>query len=134
MTSSHSSWRFINIHVGKTKFNFFTLTNSMYASSLYRWHGVKGRKEEPFFLTPIFHFHPVNKHLLSLWCSGYHYCMTSFNMVSTQALRRFKSCSRHVGDSVWWGSLTMVPAGDKAKHLSSVNHTTKTINHSSSPH
>ena len=34
----HSSWRFINIHVGKTKFNFFTLTSIMYASSLYGWH------------------------------------------------------------------------------------------------
>ena len=34
-----------------------------------------------------------------------------------------------VGDSRWWGSLTMVPAGNKAKHLSSVNHTTKTIHH-----
>ena len=27
----------------------------------------------------------------------------------------------------WWGSLTVVPAADKAKCLSSVNHTTKTI-------
>ena len=45
---------------------------------------------------------------------------------------------RCVGDSRWWGSLTMVLAGNKAKHLSSVNpwrynyismvnHTTKTI-------
>ena len=40
----------------------------------------------------------------------------------------FKSCSRRVGDSRWWGSLAMAPAGDKAKRLSSVNHTTK-INH-----
>ena len=42
---------------------------------------------------------------------------------------QFKSCSRHVGDLRWWGSLTMIPAGNKAKHLSSVNHTTKTIHH-----
>ena len=34
-----------------------------------------------------------------------------------------------VGDSWWWGSLTMVPAVNKAKCLSSVNHTTKTIYH-----
>ena len=47
----------------------------------------------------------------------------------TQVLHRFKSCSRHVRDSRWWGSLTMVPAGNKAKRLLSVNHTTKTIHH-----
>ena len=64
---------------------------------------------------------------LSTWCSGYHYCTTSFNKAWTQVLRRFKSCSRRVGDSRWWGSLTVVPAGNKAKRLSSVNHTTKTI-------
>ena len=63
------------------------------------------------------------------WCSGYHYCTTSFNEAWTQVLRRFKPCSRRVGDSRWWGSLTMVPAGNKAKRLSSVNHTTKTIRH-----
>ena len=33
------------------------------------------------------------------------------------------------GDSRWWGSLTMVPTGNTAKHLSSLNHTTKTILH-----
>ena len=57
------------------------------------------------------------------WRSGvviYHYCTTSF-------LRRFKPCSRCVGDSRWWGSV--VPAGNKDKRLSSVNHTTKTIHH-----
>ena len=63
------------------------------------------------------------------WCSGYHYCTTSFNKAWTLVLRKLKSCSRHVGDSRWWGSMTMVPAGNKAKHLSSVNHTTKTIHH-----
>ena len=63
----------------------------------------------------------------TLWCSDYHYCITSFNKAWTQVLCRFKSCSRHVGDSRWWGSLTMVPTGNKAKCLSSVNHTTKTI-------
>ena len=39
------------------------------------------------------------------------------------------SCSRRVGDSRWWGSLTMVPAGNKAKRFLSVNHNTKTIHH-----
>ena len=69
---------------------------------------------------------------VALWCSGNHYCTTSFNKAWTQVLRRFKSCLRRVGDSRWWGSLTMVPAGNKAKRLSLVNHTTKTIHHSSS--
>ena len=69
----------------------------------------------------------TNLSISSPWCSGYHYCTTSFNEAWTQVLRRFKSCSRRVGDSQWWGSLTMVPAGNKAKCLSSVNHTTKTI-------
>ena len=30
-----------------------------------------------------------------------HYCTTSFNKARTQVLRRFKSCSRRVGDSRW---------------------------------
>ena len=64
---------------------------------------------------------------MALWCSGYHYCATSFNETWTQVLRRFKSCLWHVGDSQWWGSLTVVLAGNKAKHLSLVNHTTSTI-------
>ena len=63
------------------------------------------------------------------WSSGCHYCTTSFNKVWTQVLCRFKSCSWRVGDARWWGSRTMVPAGNKAKSLSSVNHTTKTIHH-----
>ena len=37
----------------------------------------------------------------------------------------FKSCLQRVGDSRWWGSLKMVPAGYKAKCLSLVNDTTK---------
>ena len=57
------------------------------------------------------------------------YWTTSLNNVWIQVLRRFKSCSRRVGDSRWWGSLTMVLTGNKAKSLSSVNHTTKTIHH-----
>ena len=44
-------------------------------------------------------------------------------------LRWFKSCSRRVGESQWWGSLTMAPAGNKAKRLSSVDRATKTIHH-----
>ena len=63
------------------------------------------------------------------WCSGYHYCTTSFNWAWTQVLRRFKPYLWHVRDPWWWGSLIMVPAGNKAKCLSLVNHTTKTIHH-----
>ena len=61
--------------------------------------------------------------------SGYHYGITSFDKTWTQVLRRFKYCSRRVGYSRWWGSLIMVPAGNKAKRPSWVNHTTKIINH-----
>ena len=59
------------------------------------------------------------------WCSGYHYCTNSFNKAWAQVLRRFKSCTRCVRDSRWWGSLTMVPARNKAKRLPLVNQTTK---------
>ena len=58
---------------------------------------------------------------------GYHYCTTSFNKASTQMLHRFKSCPQRVRDLRWWGSLRMAPVGNKAKCLSSVNLTTKTI-------
>ena len=40
----------------------------------------------------------------------------------------FKTCSRYVRDWWWWGYLTMVPAENNAKSLSSVNHTTKQFN------
>ena len=63
------------------------------------------------------------------WCSVYHYCTTSFNKAWTQVLRRYKSCSWRVRDTRWWGSLTMVPAENKSKHLLLVKHTTKTIHH-----
>ena len=74
----------------------------------------------------------TSKYMAITWCSGYHSCATLFNKAWTQILRRFKCCSRRVGDWRWWGSLTMFPTGNKAKRLSSVNHTTKTIHHSSS--
>ena len=47
----------------------------------------------------------------------------------TQVLCRFKPCLQCVGDLQWWGSLPMAPAGNKAKCLFSVKHTTKTIHH-----
>ena len=42
-----------------------------------------------------------------------------------QILCRFKSCLRRVGDWQWWEFLSMVLAGNKAKCLLLVNHTTK---------
>ena len=56
-----------------------------------------------------------------------YYCTTSFNKTWTQLLDRLKSCSRCVEDSRWWGSLAIFPTGNKAKCLSLVKHTTKTI-------
>ena len=53
----------------------------------------------------------------------------SVAVITTAQLLHCTSCSPSVGDSRWRGSLTMVPAGNKAKRLSSVNHTTKTIHH-----
>ena len=50
-------------------------------------------------------------------------------VITTAPQCRFKPCWQRVGDSQWWGSLTMVLAGNKAKHLLSVNHTTKSIHH-----
>ena len=58
-------------------------------------------------------------------CSGYHYCTTSL----TKPELRFCAGSQRVRDSPWWGSLTMAPAGNKAKCLLPVNHMTKTIHH-----
>ena len=50
-------------------------------------------------------------------------------LYSTKPELRFKSCSPRVGDSRWWGSLTMVWAANKAKRRLSVNLTTRTIHH-----
>ena len=65
--------------------------------------------------------------LVAPWCSGYHYCTSSFKKVWTQVLHRFKTCSQHARDLQWWGSLKMVSAGNKAIRLSLVNPTAKTI-------
>ena len=79
-------------------------------------------KQLPLNLTVILN-------LMASWCSGYHYCTTSFINAWTQILRRFKSWSRRVENSRWCESMTMFPTGNKAKCLSSVNHTTKIIHH-----
>ena len=50
---------------------------------------------------------------------------TTAQLHSTKPKLRFCTCLWRVRDSRWWGSLTVVPAGKKAKCLSLVNHTTK---------
>ena len=69
---------------------------------------------------------------LSLWRYGA-VVITTAQLHSTkpwtQVLCKFQSCSWHVRDSQWWGSLTIVLAGNKVKCPSSVNHTTRTIHH-----
>ena len=76
-----------------------------------------------------FHDRGNVRHHTSPWRHGYHYYTISFHKAWTQVLHKFKSCSRRVRDLRWCGSLTMVPARNKAKHLSSVSHTTETIYH-----
>ena len=63
------------------------------------------------------------------WCSGSQYCKTSFNKAWSQGLYRFKSRSRRVEESRWWGRQTMVAAKNKAKRFSSVNNTKKANHH-----
>ena len=46
------------------------------------------------------------------WCSGYHYCRTSFKKAWTEFFRRFKSCSWCIGELRCWKSLA---AGNKAQ-------------------
>ena len=60
--------------------------------------------------------------LLASWYSIYHNCTTSFNQAQTQVLHGFKSCLWSVGDSRWWESLIMVPAGNKVTHLPFVSY------------
>ena len=66
----------------------------------------------------------------NLWRRGV-VAITTTQLHSTKPELRFCACSNpaRVRDSRWWGSLTMVTAGKKPKHLSLVNHTTKTIHH-----
>ena len=67
----------------------------------------------------------------TLWHRGV-VVITTAQLHSTKPELRFCAGSnpaRRAGYSRWWGSLTMVRAGNKAKRLSSVDHTTKTIHH-----
>ena len=63
-----------------------------------------------------------------LWRRGV-VVITTAQLHSSKSELRFCAGSLCVGDSWWRGSLTMVPTGNEAKRLSSVNHTTKTIHH-----
>ena len=85
-------------------------------------------KEAPSDFSKVYKMISVRK-VVAPWCSDYHYCITSFNKAWTQVLHMFKCCSWRVRDLQCWRFLAMVPAGNKAKRLSSVNHTTKTIYH-----
>ena len=60
------------------------------------------------------------------WCSGHR--LHNF-IQQNQVLPRFKSCWWRVENLWWWESMTMAPAGNKVKLLSSVNHSITTILH-----
>ena len=81
--------------------------------------------------SPIWEVNIIQKQLTIYFTMDWflHDCTFSFKKAWAQALCRFKSCSPPIKKSRWWGSLTMVTAGNKAKHLSSVNDTTKAIHH-----
>ena len=59
---------------------------------------------------------------LALWCSGYHYCTSSFNKFSV------KTCCWCVKDLRWWEAPTMVPAGASLNAFHR-KHSTKIIHH-----
>ena len=67
---------------------------------------------------------PQNTRLMPLCCEYYYPQLNS-----TIFELRLKSCSWRVGGPRWRESLTMVTAGNKATHFSSVNHYAKTIHH-----
>ena len=81
----------------------------------------------------LFHFqwYYMSSHIAPVvpCCSVCHHFRVLFNKAWTQVLCRFKSCLRRVEDLPWWGSLTMVLTGNKAKRFFLVNHTMKTINY-----
>ena len=63
------------------------------------------------------------------WCCGYHFCTTSFNKIWTRIPRRFKSCSKRVGDLRWRKTRTMVRLEIRRKRFLSINYTAKIIHH-----
>ena len=67
------------------------------------------------------------------WCSGYHYCTTSFIKARTKVLRR-SDPPRGVSEIRDGEDLWQWPQPEIRLHLSSVNRTTKTIHHHHHPH
>ena len=67
-----------------------------------------------------------------MWCCGV-VVITTAQLHSTQVLCRFKPYLWHVGDSQWWGSLTVVQTGNKAICLSLVKKYHKNNSPSSPP-
>ena len=71
-------------------------------------------------------------YLMILSCCLMHSIQHSYlleSFLKTRILMTQVRLSDNSQDSLRWGSLTMVPAGNKAKCLSSGNHNTKTIHH-----
>ena len=84
-----------------SNFNIYTSPNQR--AKGFCWKQLHGRGVVPFHRKWAF-IHNLTLFVVP-WCSGYHYCTTSFNKAWTQVLRRFKSCLWCVGDLRWWGSL-----------------------------
>ena len=61
------------------------------------------------------------------WLSLLHNFIHLSLSLGTQVLRYVQTLLAACRSLRWWGSLTMVPAGNNAKRISSVSHTTKTI-------
>ena len=72
------------------------------------------------------------RNIVTPWCSGYHYCTTSFNKAWAKVLYRFKSCSWRVRDFEIVRISDNGLAGNKAKRLLLINHFTKNSSSSSS--
>ena len=56
------------------------------------------------------------------WCSGYRHCTASLNKAWTQVLCRFKSCSQRVGDTRWWGYVTIAFATHSNQNIFDSTH------------
>ena len=130
MAETLAEWFAAAISIGKILTNIFS-----YPSVNYFLHIISVYNPGPFLWSCktckvfvinilcyiIIYWYIIYYLLVSPWCSGYHYCTTWLSKVWCQVLRIFKSWLRWAGDSRWWRSLTMDPAGNKAKRFSSVN-------------
>ena len=68
-------------------------------------------------------YHQRSPSQVAPWCSGYHYCTTSFSQAWIQVQILFAVYRRFAMVRI----LTIVPAGNIAKHLSPVKCNTETI-------